>query len=124
MKNLLLLALFLLSFISDASAMKISEYRARKNSPQQKAQIEIYLQGYIHGVFNANDILEAQGNQPLFCMPDQELFLSKGHYTEFLNMILSKSANYVKDDTSIEIALISTLVNTYPCKTGNPEIKK
>ena len=123
--RILLSAVVVLLFVSgQSSAMKISDYRSKKDNPQQKAQIEIYLKGYIHGIFNANDVLEARGEQLLFCMPDQDHFLGKGNYTEFLDMILSKSVTYVKDDTTIETALISTLVNTYPCKKGTSEKKK
>ncbi len=125
MKILLTVVALLLVASGSSQAMKISEYRSKKDVPQQKAQIEIYLRGYIHGIFNANDVLEARGEQPLFCMPDQERFLRKGNYTQFLEMILSKSVTYVKDDTTIEIAVISTLVNTYPCKvTPSAKSKK
>ena len=124
MKTILLSLALLGIAAGQAAAMKISDYRARKDNPQQRAQIEIYLQGYIHGIFNANDVLEARGEQPLFCMPDQERFLSGGRYSEFLDAVLSKSATFVKDDTTIEIALISTLVNTYPCSTGKQEQRK
>jgi hypothetical protein len=122
MGKILLLALLLFSLVGQASAMKISDYRAKKDRPQQKVQIELYLQGYIHGIFNANDILEARGDQPLFCMPDQDRFLRKGNYTDFLDSILSRTATYVKDDTTIEIAILSTFVNTYPCK-GSTSVK-
>ena len=114
----------LLFSVSSSSAMKISEYLAKKEIPQQKALIDVYLKGYIHGLFNANDVLEARGAQPLFCMPDQDMFLSKGNHTEYLDLVLSKSVTYVKDDTTIEIALVSTLVNTYPCKKSTPVKKK
>ena len=115
----------LLVFVSGPlQAMKISEYRAKKDIAQQKAFIDVYLKGYIHGIFNSNDILEARGEQPLFCMADQDDFLKKGNYTEFLDLILGKSLSYVKDDTTIEIAIISTLVNTYPCKKSKQEKKK
>ena len=124
MKTLVWVMLLLAALVGQAAAMKISDYRARKENPQQKAQIEIYLRGYVHGIFNANDVLEARGVRPLFCMPDQDRFLSKGNYTEFLDLILDKSATYVKDDTTIEIALLSTLVNTYPCKPGWPGKRK
>ncbi len=122
MKNILLIIVLLLSMVGQASAMKISEYRARKDHPQQKVQIELYLKGYIHGIFNANDILEARGDQPLFCMPDQDRFLRKGNYTDFLDSILNRTSTYVKDDTTIEIAILSTFVNTYPCK-GSTSVK-
>lgn len=118
------MAAFLVTVSGQSAAMKISEYRAKKDNPRQKTQIEIYLKGYIHGIFNANDVLEARGEQPLFCMPDQERFLRKGNYTEFLEMILSKSVRYVKEDTTIEIALISTLVNSFPCKGEAEKTKK
>ena len=101
MKILLTVVALLLVASGSSQAMKISEYRSKKDVPQQKAQIEIYLRGYIHGIFNANDVLEARGEQPLFCMPDQERFLRKGNYTQFLEMILSKSVTYVKDDTTL-----------------------
>ena len=124
MKTILLSLALLGIAAGQAAAMKISDYRARKDNPQQRAQIEIYLQGYIHGIFNANDVLEARGEQPLFCMPDQERFLSGGRYTEFLDAVLGRSATFVKDDTTIEIALISTLVNTYPCQVKAEQKKK
>jgi len=123
-KIFFLMAAFLVTVSGQSAAMKISEYRAKKDNPRQKTQIEIYLKGYIHGIFNANDVLEARGEQPLFCMPDQERFLRKGNYTEFLEMILSKSVRYVKEDTTIEIALISTLVNSFPCKGEAEKTKK
>jgi len=121
---MLALAALLFSVSSSSHAMKISEYLVIKENPQQKTFIDVYLKGYIHGLFNANDVLEARGEQPLFCMPDQEKFLSRGNHTEYLDMILSKSVTYVKDDTTIEIALVSTLVNTYPCKKSTPVKKK
>ena len=121
---MLALAALLFSVSSSSHAMKISEYLVIKENPQQKTFIDVYLKGYIHGLFNANDVLDARGEQPLFCMPDQEKFLSKGKHTEYLDMILSKSVTYVKDDTTIEIALVSTLVNTYPCKKSTPVKKK
>ena len=123
-KTLIIFAMLLLCVTMTAEAMKISEYRAKKDNPQQKALIDIYLKGYIHGIFNSNDILEARGDQLLFCMPDQDEFLKIGNYTEFLDLILSKTATYIKDDTTIEVALVSTLVNTYPCKKGKAEKKK
>ena len=124
MKILVTVAALLLFVSGSSQAMKISEYRAKKDTTQQKTLIDVYLKGYIHGIFNSNDILEARGEQPLFCMPDQDDFLRKGNYSEFLDLILSKSASYVKDDTTIEIALISTLVNTYPCKKIKQDKKK
>lgn len=123
-KILVTVAAFLLLVSGPSQAMKISEYYAKKDNPQQKALIDVYLKGYIHGVFNSNDILETRGEQLLFCMPDQDEFLRKGNYTEFLDIILSRSVTYVKDDTTIEIALISTLVNTYPCKKSKQEKKR
>jgi hypothetical protein len=123
-RTMLALIALLLSVSSSSHALKISEYLVMKENPQQKTFIDVYLKGYIHGLFNANDVLEARGELPLFCMPDADRFLSKGNHTEYLDLVLSKSVTYVKDDTTIEIALVSTLVNTYPCKKSTPVKKK
>jgi hypothetical protein len=116
----------LLLFASGTSqAMKISDYLAKKEVPKQRDLINLYLNGYIIGLLQSNDTLEARGQQKLFCMPDEEAFRQDvNHRLDFLDNILSKTATYVKDDTTIEIALLSTLVNTYPCKTGAPGKKK
>ena len=124
LKILSTVAALLLYATVPVQAMKISEYRAKKDIPQQKLLIDVYLKGYINGIFNSNDILEERGEQLLFCMPDQDEFLKKGNYTEFLDLILSKSLPFVKEDTTIEIAIISTFVNTYPCKKSQPGKKK
>jgi hypothetical protein len=116
----------LLLFVSGPSqAMKISEYTAKKDILKQRDLINLYLNGYIIGLFQANDTLEARGQQKLFCMPDEEAFRRDvSHRIDFIDNILSKTATYVADDTTIEIAVISTLVNTYPCKTSAPGKKK
>jgi hypothetical protein len=106
-----------------SQAMKISDYKAKKVVSRQRDPINLYLNGYIIGLFQANDTLEARGEQKLFCMPDEEAFRQDvNHRLDFLDNILSRTTTYVKDDTTIEIAIISTLVNTYPCKAG-PSVK-
>ena len=124
--RILVTAAVLLLFVSGSSqAMKISDYNAKKEIPKQRELINLYLNGYITGLFQANDILEARGQQRLFCMPEEEGFRQDGRRRlEFVDSILSKTAAYVKDDTTIEIAIISTLANTYPCKSGAANKKK
>ncbi len=119
MKIVLLLMLLLLSVAGELSAMKISDYKAKKVVSRQRDPINLYLNGYIVGLFHANDTLEARGQQKLFCMPNEEAFRQDvNHRLDFLDNILVKTATYVKDDTTVEIAILSTLVNTYPCKAS------
>ena len=124
MRILVTVAALLLFVSGPSQAMKISDYKVKKELPKQRELVNLYLNGYIIGLFQANDTLEARGQQKLFCMPDEEAFRQDvNHRLDFLDNILSKTATYVKDDTTIEIAVISTLVNTYPCK-ASASVKK
>lgn len=104
--------------VMTAHAMKISDYLAKRGTPKERSSIDIYLQGYVQGLFSANDVLEARNQARLFCMKEeeQEQFVTRGNFTEFVDIILEKSVTFVKDDASIETALTITLANTYPCK--------
>ena len=125
MRILVTVAALLLCVSGPSQAMKISDYKEKKEIPKQRDLINLYLNGYIIGLFQANDTLEARGQKKLFCMPDEEAFRQDAnHRLDFVDNILSKTTAYVNDDTTIEIAVISTLVNTYPCKASVSGKKK
>jgi hypothetical protein len=110
---------------SNTHAMKISDYLVRKDNPQAMAQINDYLKGYVYGLFNANDLLEARQQAQLFCMENADDFLGAGNYSDLVDIIIKKNPVYVQDNATVEIALLTTLVNENPCrKSAKPARKK
>ena len=76
--------------VMPCQAMKISDYKINREIPKQRELINLYLNGYIVGLFQANDVSEARGSQKLFCMPDEELFRRDAdHRVEFVDNIIN-----------------------------------
>jgi hypothetical protein len=105
------------SFSANAgySLDKYREYTTSK-SPQKELLMDTYITGVGTGIFWSNAVLEAQGKQPLFCMP-AKLALSP----ELIKQLLSRQIEThdggppYTGDKDVEIIVLSSFIQTFPC---------
>src|SRR5215469_13927220 len=107
-----LIALILFSITSSANAMTVifKDYKAANND--EKAFYLLYLDGVREGIIELNVVLQAKGQQPLFCLPEK-LELTVGQAED----IMMRQAEKVADPDQLPIGLLLAqgLQNTFPC---------
>jgi hypothetical protein len=109
----LVIALMLIGVASSANAATIplKGYKSPKNA-DEKAFMQMYLDGVREGIVELNVVMRAEGRQPLFCLPGK-LALT----VEQAEDIMMRQAQKMTDsDTSpIGLLLIEGLMDTFPC---------
>jgi len=104
------IALILLSLTSSANALTIifKDYKAATITFYL-----LYLDGVREGIIELNEVLQAKGQQPLFCLPEK--------FTQTIEQaedIMMRAAQKMTDPdpSPIGLILIEGLKDTFPCQ--------
>jgi hypothetical protein len=107
-----LIALIWFGLTSSANAMTVifKDYKAATGD--EKAFYYLYLDGVREGIIELNVALQANGQQPLFCLPEK-LALTVGQAED----IMMRQAEKVTDPDQLPIGflLAEGLKDTFPC---------
>ena len=107
------IALILFALNSSANAMTVifKDYKAAANK-DEKAFYLLYLDGVREGIIELNVALQANGQQPLFCLPEK-LALTVGQAED----IIMRQAEKVVDPDQLPIGLLLAegLKDMFPC---------
>src|SRR3974390_2531423 len=102
----------MLSLTSSENAMTVvfKDYKAANND--EKAFYLLYLDGVREGIIELNVALQANGQQPLFCLPEK-LALTVGQAED----IIMRQAEKVVDPDQLPIGLLLAegLKDMFPC---------
>jgi hypothetical protein len=113
MKQILLLLIVCGILITTAHAMTWEDYQTRKSEPN----IKFYISGVGAGYFYTNNYLNTIGRPKLYCPPEA---MSTNMPGEMYPVILEGYADIVGNKklkgVSVEIILLQSLVELYPCK--------
>ncbi len=96
--------------IATAHAMTWEDYQARKD----ERNIKFYISGVGAGYYYTNNYLDTTGRSKLYCQPS-----SVNIQGEMYSTILETYANSLGRKlkvVSVEIILLQSLVDLYPCK--------
>lgn len=110
MKQILFLLIVCGMLITTAHAMTWEDYQARKD----ERNIKFYIVGVGAGYYYTNHYLDTAGRSKLYCQPSSANIQGE-MYSAILDAYANSSGKKLKD-VSVEIILLTALVELYPCK--------
>ncbi len=101
-----------LFFVSFANAeVQIKDYDRLKDT----AWFKIYINGVVVGFERGNAYLNEVKRAPLYCQPEK-LTLTSEDYLNIIHNSIRKNKDTIKPNYPVEVILLQTLMEKFPCK--------